>query len=246
MKTRILGLAALLSSTFFTYDAAAQSSAATQPTPAATAQPPQAASAQPSNAYLRFMLAESAHQTHLRRLGEGAMGVAAAGGLIGVSFATSDAHPGLATGLWITSGVVGVASVLNWFLLSDLEKLHADAAQRSDAELYSEWRKIAQGARLERRFGAVLGAALGAASVIGGVVMLNGDGDSLSRDSRKIFGTALVAGGALSITEGVVHWIVPRAEERDFALAERASTPRVSMSFGAIPSGASLNITGAF
>lgn len=218
--------------------------AATVAAPVAPASTAPTTSTEPSPA-LRRALATSACSEGVTRLTDGAIGLATAGALFGIGFAAEGDDMTWSHALWVSSGVVGVASVLGLIVPTDLESLARDSEGKTDAELRAEWKKIAEAALVERRTGAVVGSLIGTAAVIGGAVVLDGEGD-FSQDNRTIFGTSLVATGALSIANGLVHWFVPSTVERDYSLVQASSDVQLSFSAAPTPGGAAVSVTGVF
>ena len=222
----------------------ASSSVVALDAPVGSAPPAANRSTEPSPG-LRRALAESACSEATTRFTDGAIGLATAGALFGVGFAAEGDDMTWSHALWVSSGVVGVASVLALIVPTDLESLARDSEGKTDAELRAEWKKIAEAALVERRTGAVVGSLLGTAAVIGGAVVLDGEGD-FSQDNRTILGTSLVAGGALTVANGLVHWFVPSAVERDFSLVQASSDVQLSFSAAPTPGGAAVSVTGVF
>jgi len=202
--------------------------------------------APPVDNALRRGLAETSHELRLTRMTEGFLGLTAAGALIGTGFVTQGDDMTWSHVLWVGGGVAAAGSVLAMLIPSDIECLAGHVGEKSDAELRAEWKKMAESYEIGRRAGAVFGGALGTGSIIVGSLVLDDQIGDLSDDSRKILGTALIAGGALTISQAVVDWIVPSSIERGYARLEAAPGPNVAFSAAPTPGGASVALVGTF
>lgn len=194
---------------------------------------------------LRRTLFHTAQDVGTTRLVEGVTGLTAAGAMFGVGFAAQAEDMTWSHVLWVTSGVAAAGSLFSLIVPTDFEKLARDSDQKSDAELRAEWKKQAEAAKMERQFGGLFGTLVGAGAITFGVLVLEDEVGDLSDDNRKILGTSLVAGGALGITDALVHWIVPSTIERGYALTEPAPA---KLQFGAAPTpgGFSAGLSGCF
>lgn len=196
-----------------------------------------------SDVPVRPLLTHFAHQEGLHRYGEGALGVAGAGVLIGAGFATRAHDTNWSYALWITGGVVTLGSIASLLIPSELECLAQSGSRVSDQELRSRWGELARAKRLERRVGAVLGGLLGATGIVVGGLVLDREVGKFDDDPRRTLGTALIASGALGIVEGAVKWFVPSPIEVGYGLASR---PNLTFAAAPRPSGFSVALTGAF
>lgn len=191
---------------------------------------------------VRPLLEQFAQQEARWRYGQGALGLAGSGVLIGTGFLPEDNTWSYT--LWITGGLVALGSIGTMFVPSDLEKLAQDASTLSDEELRSRWAELARTRRLERRAGAVLGGLLSATSVVLGGLVLDRELGNFDHDPRRMVGWGLIASGALGIVENGVQWCVPSPLEVGAALAE----PRPTFGLAVAPtrSGVALALTGEF
>lgn len=192
----------------------------------------------------RRVFSASVNESALERYEEAALGLAAAGALFGLGFAADGSDQTWAHALWIASGVTAVGSFAQLFLPSELEKLATKAHGKSAAELRDSWREIATYKRRERRMNAVLGGLVGVTSTVFGALVLTGELGELSDDTRRIFGSALAAGGGLALTRSAIDWFVPTSAERGYALVENG--PRLEMTATPTPSGFALGMRGVF
>ncbi|HKO53647.1 MAG TPA: hypothetical protein VJV79_38325, partial [Polyangiaceae bacterium] len=110
----------------------------------------------------------------------------------------------------------------------------------------AEWKKMAEARKCERRAGAVFGGALGTTGVVLGALVLDDQFGDFSDDNRKILGTALIAGSALTVGQAVVDWIVPSPIERGYARLEATPGPTIAFSAGPTAGGASVGLSGTF
>ncbi len=195
---------------------------------------------------LRRGLADTSHELRLTRMTEGFLGLTAAGALIGTGFVAQADDMTWSHVLWVGGGVAAAGSVLAMLIPSDIECLAGQVGEKSDAELRAEWKKMAESYKIGRRAGAVFGGAIGTGGIIVGALVLDDQIGDLSDDSRKILGTALIAGGALTISQAVVDWIVPSSIERGYARLEAAPGPTVAFSAAPTPGGASVALMGTF
>jgi len=205
------------------------------PTPPPAAPPPSA---------LRLTLTHFSSAARLDRYAESAFGFAAAGGLFGVGFAAEAPDMTWSHALWVASGITALGSLANLFVPSDIEALQQGAGNLSDGELERRWAVLAQKAKVMRRGGAVFSGLVGVTSITLGILAFEGELGTLTDDQRLALGSALVAGGALGVTEGAVDWFVPTPVERGFALA--SGPRRVALSAAPSPTGVYLSIAGAF
>jgi hypothetical protein len=114
-------------------------------TPAEPAAPPSEPLAMP----IRPLLEHFAHQEALHRYGEGAMGLAGSGVLLGAGFAAAPHDSTWSTVLWISSGVVALGSIGRLFVPSELEGLERESAGLSEQQLRARWRELADAKRME-------------------------------------------------------------------------------------------------
>lgn len=226
---------------------AAEPPSATPAAPVAPAAPMAAATAPsvPSSAMpVRPLLQHFAHQEALHRYGEGAMGLAGSGVLLGAGFVAAPHDSTWSTVLWVSSGVVALGSIGRLLVPSELEHLEQDSTSLSDEQLRVRWRELADARRMERRAGAVIGGLLGATSIVLGGLVLNQELGNFDDRPRRIVGLSLIASGALGIVENGVQWFVPSPIEVGAALA----TSRPALGFAVAPtrSGFTMAVTGAF
>lgn len=193
---------------------------------------------------IRPVLSHFAHHEGLHRYGQGALGVAGSGVLIGAGFAVEPHDRTWASVLWITGGVVALGSIASLLLPSELEKLQRDAANLSDEELRARWAELARARFYERRAGAVVGALFGATSIVLGGLVMDGEIGDLEDDTRRWVGLGLITTGAMSVVEGGVNWFVPSPIELGFDVAQ--SRPGLGVALAPTPTGVSLAVAGEF
>lgn len=242
--TSLLALSLLLQgSMLFAEEDRAAASAERLAHPPATAAVP---TARAGNAALplRPLLSHFARYEAQQRYGEGAIGLAGSGLLIGSAIAVGPEDRTWSSVLWISGGVVALGSVASWFVPSELEALERDAGNLSDDELRARWETIARAKFLERRAGAIVGVVLGATSVTLGGLVLDGMWDRLGDDPRRVVGWGLIAGGALGMVESGVRWFVPSAVEVGFEAA--SASPAFELALAPTRNGVSLALTGEF
>lgn len=198
----------------------------------------------PTDVPIRPLLRHYAHQEQLRRYGEGVVGVAGAGVLVGAGFVARPHDSSWAYALWITGGVVALGSIGSVFMPSELETLAHGARNASDDELRQRFAELGRVKRVERRVGAVLEGLLGVTSIVVGGLVLDAKLGEFDDHPRRALGSAFVASGALGVVQGAVHWFVPSPLEVGAELA--ASRALVSLAAAPIPSGFSVAVTGAF
>jgi hypothetical protein len=193
---------------------------------------------------VRPLLAHFARQEGLRRYGEGAVGIAGGAVLVGAGFAADKWDSAWSYAFWISGGVVALGSIASFFVPSELERLAQSGTNLSDQQLRAQWGELARTRRLERRAGAVLGALLGATGTVLGGLVLDRKLGEFERDSRRIYGSSLVASGALGLVESAVHWFVPSPIEVGYGVVDS----RPALAFAAAPTnnGLVMALAGAF
>lgn len=214
--------------------------------------PPRPALAAPSTTSLaagpvlpvRPLLREFAHQEALHRYGEGAVGLAGSGLLIGAGFAADPHDRTWSSVLWVTGGVVALGSIGSLLVPSELETLEQGAGELSEEELRARWRELAQARRFERRAGAVVGALFGATSIVLGGLVLDGELGKFDDDPRRLVGLGLITSGGLGIVESGVKWFVPSAIEVGSTLA--STPPALGLAVAPTTTGFALAVTGEF
>jgi len=212
------------------------------PPPSAAAVP---APAPPSTgAPVRPTLSHFAGAARLDRYGESALGFAAAGGLFGVGFAAEAPDMTWSHVLWVASGVTALGSLGNLLVPSELEQLERQSGTLTDDELQRRWQKLAEKAKVMRRAGAVVGGLMAVTSITLGILTFEGELGTLTSDQRLALGSALVAGGAIGVTQSAVEWFVPTPVERGFALT--GGPRRVALSGAPSPNGFHLSLAGTF
>lgn len=209
-----------------------------------TAAPAEPVAAPEQEPFLRRVLAEAAAQERRQRFAEGLLGLTGAGALLGTGFAAEGPNMTASHWLWVSGGLVALGSLTTFFVPSSFEHFAGEAAKKSDAELRTRWKKLAEQARVERRAGAVLGTLVGGAAIALGVLTLEDQVWNLSDDARLILGTGMVSGGAFGVTKGVVDWFVPSSVERGFALV--APGPQLALSLAPSPRGFGVGLKGVF
>ncbi len=193
---------------------------------------------------VRPLLQRFAHQEALHRYGEGALGLAGSGVLIGAGFAPGPDDRAWSYALWISGGAVALGSIGNLLVPSKLEELARDSSELSDEELRMRWRELATARRLERRAGAVVGGLLGATSIVLGGLVLERELGDLDDHPRRMVGWGLVASGALGIVENGVQWFVPSPLEMGAELA--TSRPALDFALAPTRSGFTVAVAGEF
>lgn len=193
---------------------------------------------------VRPLLSRFAEQEAIQRYGEGALGVAGGGVLLGSAFAVGPHDKTWAYGLGISGGVAALASVVRLLVPSELESLDQSGQGLSEQQLRERWGEFARARRTERRVGAVLEGLLGATSVVLGGLVLEHELGKLDGDARRALGSALVASGALGIVQAGVHWFMPSPLEVGYGLVE--SRPTFALGAAPTTSGFAVAVTGAF
>lgn len=146
------------------------------------------------------------------------MGIVGSGALVGLGFATEGNDMTASHWLWATGAAAGVGSIVNFFVLSDLERLQRRSPTMSEQQLRLEWREIADGAEIERKVGAVFGSALGIGGITLGSLVLAGQLGSFESRDQDLVGAALMGAGGVTLGQGVVSWFVPSPAERGYHL----------------------------
>ncbi|HSC86365.1 MAG TPA: hypothetical protein VLC09_03815 [Polyangiaceae bacterium] len=193
---------------------------------------------------LRLVVASTARGAFERRMVEGLAGLTSAGALFGIGFAAEGPDMTWSHVAWVSSGVIGVGSLLSLVIPSDEEKLAGEAGMLNDEQLRARFHQLAEEARLERQVGAVFGSLVGAAGITAGVLVLEEEWGDMSNDSRLVLGSSLVASGALAVTGSLTMLFLPTAVERGDALLEPPK--RLAFSAAPLPNGASVSLSGTF
>lgn len=193
---------------------------------------------------IRPVLSHFSHHEGLHRYGQGAVGLAGSGVLIGAGFAVEPHDRTWASVLWITGGVVALGSIASFLLPSELEKLQRNAADLSDEELRSRWAELARARFFERRAGAVVGALFGATSIVIGGLVMDGEIGELKDDTRRWVGLGLITSGAMGVVDSGVSWFVPSPIEVGFDVVQ--SRPGLGFALAPSPTGVSLAVAGEF
>ncbi len=199
-----------------------------------------------------FQVLASAEKT--QRIVGGVTGLLLGGASLGVvGYLDSEGALSDATPWYILGGVTMGSSLLAFFLPSQIERLAASvrAAESGHSQAEAEqferaWARLAAERETQRKSGALLGSAIGAAGIGFGVAILAGALDMTEQD-RQLYGTVIIGAGSGVLGGSAASYFVPSSMETSYAQYRAARTPAsASLSLLPAPGGAAVGVRGAF
>lgn len=206
----------------------------------------------PDAVFRAFSVVASAERA--QRIAGGVTGLLLGGASLGVvAFLDAEAALSDATPWYVLGGVTMGSGLLALFLPTQIERLAASSraeepGHSSDeaAQFELAWARLAAEREGQRKSGALLGGALGAAGLGFGVALLAGAFD-LSDQDRQLYGTVVVSVASGVLVGSAVSYFVPSAFERSFAAYRAATSPLgASLSLVPAPGGAAVGVRGFF